>query len=111
MKVNGKKMKESYTKYKRTKVKDFDVGDNVVVNVSPTDRGKGDASRVAAVVVLIRGQFQAKYKLACRFGTKVSYYTASSLISYAEPVDILDKGETVSLREAQRSHSVLKKDI
>ena len=60
---------------KRTK--DFDIGDNV----APTDRGKGDVSRVPTVVVLKRGQIQAKYKLACRFGTIASFYTASSLIS------------------------------
>ena len=55
---------------KRTK--DFDIGDNV----APTDRGKGDVSRVPTVVVLKRGQVQA-----CRFGTIASFYTASSLIS------------------------------
>ena len=107
MKVNGEKMKERYAKRKRTKVEDFDIGDNV----APTDRGKGDVSRVPTVVVLKRGQVQAKYKLACRFGTIASFSTASSLISYPAPVDILDEGKTVSLREAARLHSVLKKDI
>ena len=56
-------------------------------------RGKCDVGRVLAVVVLKRKQFQIKYKLACRFGTIGSFYTASSLISYPAPVDILDKGQ------------------
>ena len=81
MKVNGDKMKERYAKHKRIKVEDFNVGDNAAAKVPPTDRGKCDASRVLAVVVLKRGQVQAKYKLACRFGTIESFYTASSLIS------------------------------
>ena len=69
MKVNGDKMKERYAKHKRIKVEDFNVGDNPAAKVPPTDRGKCDASRVPAVVVLKRGQVQAKYKLAYRFGT------------------------------------------
>ena len=92
-------------------MEDFNVGDNVAVKVPPIDRGKFDVSRVPAVVVLKRGQVQAKYILACRFGTIESFYTASSLISYPAPIDILDEGKTVSLREAARLHSVLKKDI
>ena len=43
---------------------------------------------------------------ACRFGRIESFYTASLLISYPAPVDILDKSKTVSLREAARQHSV-----
>ena len=92
MKVNGEKMKERYAKRKRIKVEDFNVGDNVAVKVPSIDRGKCDVSRVPAVVVLKRGQVQAKYILACRFGTIESFYTASSLISYPAPIDILDKG-------------------
>ena len=111
MKVNGEKMKERYAKRKRIKVKDFNVGDNVVVKVPPIDRGRCNVSRVPAVVVLKRGQVQAKYKLACRFGTIESFYTASSLISYPAPVNILEEGKTISLREAARLHFILKKDI
>ena len=55
MKVNGEKMKERYAKRKKIKVKDFNVGDNVAVKVSPIDRGRYDVSRVPAVVVLKRG--------------------------------------------------------
>ena len=87
MKVNGEKMKESYAKRQRIKFEDFDVGDNVAVNVSPIGRGKCTVSRVPAVVVLERGQVQAKYKLACRFGTIERFFIASLLISYQAPVD------------------------
>ena len=81
------------------------------MKVPPTDRCKCDVSRVPPVVILKRGQIQPKYKLACRFGTIESIFTASSLISYPVPIDILDEDKTVSLREAARLHSVLKKDI
>ena len=111
MKVNGQKMKETQAKRKRINVEDFDVGDNVAVKVALIDRGKCDVSRVTAVVALKRQQVQAKYKLACRFGTVENFYAVSSLISYPAPVDILDKGKTVSLRKAARLHSVLKKNI
>ena len=82
------------------------------MNVSPIGRGKCTVSRVPAVVVLERGQVQAKYKLACRFGTIERFFIASLLISYQAPVDTYsEEDKTVSLREAARLHSVLKKDI
>ena len=98
MKVNGEKMKEIYAKCKQIKVEDFDVGGNVSVKVPLIDRGKCDVSHVPAV------QQQS-------FGTTESFYTASTLISYPAPVDIVDEDKTVSLREAAILHSVLKKDI
>ena len=55
------------------------------------DRAKLDVGRMLVVIILKREQLQGKYKLACRFGTIESFYTASSLISYPAPVDILDK--------------------
>ena len=69
MKVSGEKMIERHAKRKRIKMEDFNVGDNVVVKVPTINRGKCVVGRVPAVVVLKRGQVQAKYKLACRFGT------------------------------------------
>ena len=106
MKVNSEKIKESYAKRKQIKVENFDVGDNVAVKVPPIDKAKCDTSHVPVVVALKRGQVQPKYKLACRFGTIEGFYTASSLINYPAPVDILDEDKTVSLREAARLHSV-----
>ena len=106
MKVNGEKIKESYAKHKQIKVENLYVGDNVAVKVPPIDKAKCDASHVSAVLALKRGQVQPKYELACRFGTIESFYTASSLMNYPAPVDILDEDKTVSLREAARLHSV-----
>ena len=111
MKVISEKMKQKYAKQKQMKVEDFDVEDNVAVKVPPIDRGGCDVCSVSTGVVLKRGQVQAKYKLACRFGTTETFYAASSLMSYPTAVDILDEDKTVSLREAARLHSVLKKDI
>ena len=62
-------MIERHAKRKRIKMEDFNVGDNVVVKVPTINRGKCDVGRVPAVVLLKRGKIQAKYKLACRFGT------------------------------------------
>ena len=111
MKVNGEKMKERYAKRTPINVGDFDLGDNVVVKVPPVDKGKCNVSHVPAVIVLKRGQVQPKHKLACTFSKIQSIYTASSLIIYPAPVDILDEDKTVLLREAARLHSILKKDI
>ena len=58
-------------------MEDFNVGGNVAVKVTPTDRGKCDVSRVPAVVELKRGHVRANYKLACRFDTIEIFYTVS----------------------------------
>ena len=84
----------------------------MAVKIPPHDREKYEVNRLPAAVVLKRGQINPKYKLACQFGTLESLFTASSLIPYPGPVNLsVEISNTeISLREAARIQSVIKKD-
>ena len=86
-------------------------GNNKAVKIPKEDRGKIDARRLPAVVVKIKHTTPPMYKLACKFGTIEGYFSTSNIVSYPGVVDIGNEDCQITLREAARENSVLKKDI
>ena len=109
--MNAERMKDRYSKKKRLFVQTFQIGDNIAVKIPKEDRGKIDARRLPAVVVKVKCTTPPMYKVACKFGTIEGYFPTSNIVSYPGVIDIGNEDCQITLREAARQNSVLKKDI
>ena len=108
---NGERVKVKYSKRKRVKIGDYEVGDNVAVKIPPIDRSKCDAIRIPCVIIAKKGNVQPRYKVSCCHGLIEGLYTASSLVMYPGKVYACQTEKNVTLREAARLHTVHKTEV